>query len=196
MQPPLFFTAVNRILRRNSWALERLRAHAGKSVRLDCIPLVLAFTVLEHGEVAPGPPAEPNATIRITPGVMLRMLARDDTAWHDVAVSGDTELAAAIHHVWRNIRWEAEEDLARVFGDVAAHRMAQTVAALDQWRAQSFDNFARTLSEYWTEEQPLIARAHDVGAFNREVDRLRDDVARVEKRVERLIAAREGRPAS
>lgn len=192
---PLLIATINHVLRRNSWAQERLRAHAGKSVRIECAPLILPFAVLEHGEIAADAPIQPDTTIRITPGVMLRMLARDDTAWRDADVSGDAEFAAAIHHVWRNVRWEAEEALSRVFGDVAAHRIAQTAAALDQWRAQSFDNFARTLAEYWTEEQPLIARARDIGEFNRGVDRLRDDVARIEKRVELLLAARGNLPA-
>ncbi|MDP1717192.1 MAG: sterol-binding protein, partial [Burkholderiales bacterium] len=66
--------------------------------------------------------------------------------------------------------------------------MVQTGRTLDQWRAQSTDNLIRSFAEYWTEEQPLIARAHEVAQFNRDVDALRDDVARAEKRLENLPA--------
>ncbi|MNC94507.1 hypothetical protein D3C83_113790 [compost metagenome] len=65
--------------------------------------------------------------------------------------------------------------------------MMQTGRTLDQRRAQSFDNLARSFAEYWTEEQPLIARAQDVEHFNRNVDQLRDDLARLEKRIESLL---------
>jgi ubiquinone biosynthesis protein UbiJ len=65
--------------------------------------------------------------------------------------------------------------------------MMQTGETLRQWGAQAGDNLARSFAEYWTEEQPLIARASDVEKFNRDVDRLRDDVARLEKRVENLL---------
>ena len=84
-----------------------------------------------------------------------------------------------------------EEDLAVLFGDIAAHRMAQTARNLDRWRAQSLDGLAHSFAEYWTEEQPLIARAGDVESFNREVDRLRDDLARLEKRIQQLTDVRD-----
>lgn len=190
----LFVAAINHVLRRNSWAQAQLAAHAGKSVRFECAPASLALIVLDHGEVAPAHGAQAEVTIRITPGTALRLLARDAAVWRDIEVSGDTDFAAAIDHVWRNLRFDVEEDLARVFGDIAAHRMTQTGRALDRWRAQSFDSIARSFAEYWTEEEPLIARAHDVDRFNRDVDLLRDDVARIEKRIAQLAARRETQP--
>ena len=189
----LVIPAINRVLRRNGWALQRLQACAGKTARIDCPPVTLVLTVLETGEVAPpGPAALPQVTIALTPGVMLRVLARDETVWNEIEVAGDTDFATALNHVWRNLRWDIEEDLAHIFGDIAAHRMVQTGRTLDQWRVQSFDNLARSFAEYWTEEQPLIARARDVERFNREVDQLRDDAARLDKRVEHLLN-RQGR---
>jgi ubiquinone biosynthesis protein UbiJ len=130
--------------------------------------------------------AMPDVIIHITPGLLLRMAARDDTAWREVKIEGDTGFAAAVNHLANNLRWDAEEDLSRIFGDIVAHRMVQTGRTLDQWRAQTTDNLIRSFAEYWTEEQPLIARALDVAQFNRDVDALRDDVARLEKRLETL----------
>lgn len=185
---PLLIASINHVLRRNSWALERLKTHSGKSALFECQPVTLALAVLDSGEVTAAAEIPPHVSIRCSPGTMLRVLVRDETVWKDIAVTGDAEFAATIHHVWLNLRWEVEEDLARVFGDVAAHRITQTAATLDRWRAQSFDNLARSFAEYWTEEQPLITSARDIGEFNSEVDRLRDDVARIEKRLERLLA--------
>lgn len=190
MLDALAIASINGVLRRNSWALQRLQPHAGKTARFECPPLSLALTVLENGEVAAAAAAAPQVTIALTPGVMLRVLARDEVVWNEIEVTGDTDFAGAINHVWRNLRWDIEEDLARLFGDIAAHRMVQTGKALDHWRAQSFDNLARSFAEYWTEEQPLIARAGDVERFNLEVDQLRDDVARLEKRLENLLSRR------
>jgi ubiquinone biosynthesis protein UbiJ len=121
---------------------------------------------------------------------MLRLDARDETAWKEVAVAGDTEFAATVHQLARQLRWDAEEDLSRVFGDIAAHRMAETGRALQRWGERSLENTARSFAEYWTEEQPLIASAHAVKEFVRDVDVLRDDVARLEKRLELLTGRR------
>ncbi len=181
--------SVNHLLRANSWARERLKPFAGKTARFDCPPFNLALTVLENGEVAAADiwATAPDVTVTLTPGLMLRVMARDETVDTEIGIDGDTGFAAAIRHITNNLRWDAEEDLSRVFGDIAAHRMMQTGRTLDQWRAQSFDNLARSFAEYWTEEQPLIARTRDVDLFNREVDQLRDDVARLEKRLENLF---------
>lgn len=176
---------INHLLRSASWARAALRRHAGKTARFEVIPFAFALTILESGEVTPAASdAAPAANVSLSPGLMLRLAARDERAWREIDISGDTDLASAIHHVARNLRWDAEEDLSRVFGDVAAHRMAQAGRTLQRWGAQAADNTARTFAEYWTEEQPLIASAHDLEEFSRAVDQLRDDTARLEKRLE------------
>lgn len=183
--PPLYLTPVNRLLRQNSWAMERLRPYAGKIVRAECFPLTMLLGISEAGAaIAASAENAPEVTIRLTAGVLLRLAARDTSAWNDIAVEGDPQLAAVLNHIARNLRWDVEEDLSRVFGDIAAHRMVEAGRKLDSWGRQGADNLARSFAEYWTEEQPLITNRADVEQFNRDVDALRDDVARVEKRIE------------
>jgi len=179
--------AVNHLLRGASWARDALRPHAGKTARFELIPLEVAVTVLEGGEVAAaGADALPAATVKLGPGLMLRLAARDENAWREISITGDTDFASAIHHVARNLRWDVEEDLSRIFGDIAAHRMAETGRAFQRWGEQAAENTARAFAEYWTEEQPLIAGARDLEEFGRAVDQLRDDAARLGKRIEQL----------
>lgn len=188
MLDPLAASSLNHLLRSNSWALERLKPYAGKTARFEYSPFTLTLSVLDSGEVAAASAiVTPDTTIRLTPGVMLRVLTRDETVWNEIEIHGNTDFATVINHIFRNLRWDIEEDLSRVFGDIAARRMVQTGRTLDEWRAQSFDNLARSFAEYWTEERPLIARARQVAQFNRDVDQLRDDVARFEKRLEHTL---------
>ena len=147
--------------------------------------------MLDSGEVAPADPqAVPDVTARLTPGLALRLAARDETAWQEIEIAGDTGFAAAIHHVARNLRWDVEEDLSRIFGDIAAHRMTAAGRTLNRWGEQALENTGRAFAEYWTEERPLIAGRRDLEEFNRAVDALRDDVARLEKRIENLASGR------
>lgn len=194
MIPALYIHAINRLLRQNSWAPERLRPYAGHVLRVECFPFIVLLCVTDAGDVAAAAPdAAPAVTLRMAPGVLLRLAARDSAAWHDIAIDGDPGFAAALNHLARNIRWDIEEDLSRVFGDVAAHRMVETGRKLDAWGRQGADNLARSFAEYWVEENPLIAGRTDIEQFNRDVDALRDDVARLEKRIEQLAAS--GQPA-
>jgi len=183
--------AINHLLRSASWARDALRRHAGKTARFEVFPFAVTLTVLDSGEVAPaGANAAPAATVKLAPGLLLRLAARDESAWREIDIAGDTDFASAIHHVTRNLRWDVEEDLSRVFGDVAAHRMTQTGRTLRRWGEQAVENTGRAFAEYWTEEQPLIAGARDLEEFGRAVDQLRDDAARLEKRIEQLSSRR------
>ena len=178
---------INRLLRANTWALESLRPHAGKTVRLVCLPAELVLTLTDSGEVvAAAAGATPDATISVTPGVLLRLAARDKSAWNAVHVSGDVQLAAAVDYLRRNLEWDFEEDLSRVFGDIAAHRMAQGLRSLDAFGRKAARNLAESFAEYATHEQPTLARPRAVDEFNREVDDVRDHAARLEKRLELL----------
>lgn len=185
MHVPALSGPINHLLRANDWARERLLPHAGRVVQIDHPPFSTRLAVTADGCVAgAAADAAPAVTLQVTPGLMLRLIARDATAWQDVRVEGDAAFAAAIHHVARNLHWDAEEDLSKVVGDIAAHRIAQTARTLGAWGRQSADNLARSFAEYWTEERPLIASRVEVEQFYRDVDALRDDVARLEKRVE------------
>jgi ubiquinone biosynthesis protein UbiJ len=190
MRLPLIAEPINHVLRANSWALQRLLPFAGRVVRIDNPPFSCSMIVTASGEVADAgaaiaEAAEADVTVHLTPALMLRLIARDASAWHDIKVDGNAEFAAAINHVARNLRWDVEEDLSRVFGDIAAHRLVETGRKLSRWGQQGADNFVRSFTEYWTEERPLIASRADVEQFNRDVDALRDDVARLEKRIEK-----------
>lgn len=188
--------AINHLLRGAAWAREELKRHAAKTARIEALPVVLSLVVLDNGEVSAATKnAVPAATVVLTPGLMLRLAARDESAWKEVGVTGDTDFAATINNIARNLRWDVEEDLSRVFGDIAAHRMAETARTIQRWGEQSLENTARSAAEYWTEERPLIASTRAVREFVSDVDVLRDDVARFEKRVENLSNRQDAKAA-
>lgn len=194
MLTAIVLPALNRVLRSNDWALQKLRAHAGKLARIECGPVVAAVEVQPTGELErPLAPGEPHVVIRVLPGAVVRLALRDETAWSEVAIEGDSELATALHQVWQQLDWGLEEDLSRLFGDIVAHRMVTAGHDMRTAAAQAVDGAIRNLAEYWTEERPVVAVRRDIDAYVREVDALRDDVARLEKRVNALQGARSGR---
>lgn len=186
MLEPLVIPAVNRLLARNAWALETLRGHAGKQLALNVPPLTLRFTVSELGDLTAATREDDDATLTLTPALLLRFAARDENAWKDVKVSGDTALASAIDYVRRNLEWDFEEDLSFVFGDIAAHRMANGIRAFEAWGRNAASGLGRAVAEYATHEQPVVASAEALEMFARDVDELRGALDAVEKRIERL----------
>jgi ubiquinone biosynthesis protein UbiJ len=183
---PLF----NRALRSNDWARQRLRVHAGKTARVECRPFAAAVEVQPDGELRKPRDRDashaPDVVVRVTPGVLMRLLARDPVVWNEIAIEGDSDLATTLHQVWEQLEWGVEEDLSHLFGDAAAHRMAGAAKQARDTAAQAVGSALRNVLEYWTEERPVIVLRRDIESYSRQVDSLRDDVARLEKRIEAL----------
>jgi ubiquinone biosynthesis protein UbiJ len=185
---PPFAAVVNHLLRSASWARIRLAPHAGKIARFDVAPFAVTLAIRDGGDVEDSSlAASADASFKLTPSTVLRVLAADENAWRDVQVDGDTAFARDILHVAQNLRWDIEEDLSRVFGDIAAHRMVQAGNDFRRWQRNTAEHLARSAAAYWSEERPLIATRRDIERYVHEVDVLRDDVARAEKRLEKLL---------
>ncbi len=179
--------ALNHLLQQQPWAAERLRAFAGQGVEFRCPPFPdLRLAITDTGLLDRAPAEAPSAlVVKLTPGALPFLFARDETARKQVEIEGSADLASTVDTLFRRLSWDFEEDLSRL---LAAG--GRTVAA---WHREAVLRLAENLAEYWTEEQPLLARPGDVESFCRGVDTLRDDVARLEKRIERLSASRKSR---
>ncbi len=174
-------SGLNHLLRQQPWAAERLRSFAGQGVEFRCPPFPdLRLRITDNGLLD---------RARVETASALVVLARDETARKQVEIEGSADLASAVDHLFRNLTWDFEEDLSKLFGDIIAHRLASSGRALAAWQRDAALRLAENLVEYWTEEQPLLARPADVENFCRNVDTLRDDVARIEKRIEHLSAS-------
>ena len=182
---------LNHLLSQQPWAAERLRPFAGQGVEVRCPPFPeLRLTITDNGLVERAQGETPSAlVVKLKPGVLPLLLARDDAARGQIDIEGSADLAGAVDHLFRNLSWDIEEDLSTVFGDVVAHRLASGGKAFAAWQREALLRLAENLAEYWTEERPLLARPGDAEKFRRDVDALREEVARLEKRIERLGSA-------
>jgi ubiquinone biosynthesis protein UbiJ len=183
---------LNHLLAQQPWAAERLKAFAGQCVEFRCPPFPnLRLAILDTGFTAQAPAdAESALVVKLSPGALPLVLARDEAALKEIEVEGSAELASAVQYLFRHVTWDIEEDLSRFLGDVVAHRLVSGSKAFIAWQRDAATRLAENLVEYWTEEQPLLARPADVEKFCREVDTLDDDFARLEKRIERLQGPR------
>lgn len=183
--------ALNHLLAGQPWLRDRLLPHAGRSVRLDVFPARLHLRITADGLAAlDAAAADPDAVIRMSPLNAARLLAGDDSVRPTVDMSGDTALAGVVAGVLRQLRWDYEEDLSRVVGDIPARRFAAIIEDLARWRRSAAAALAGNAAEYLGEESGLLARRDDVARWSREVDALRDDVERLEKRAARRLARR------
>jgi ubiquinone biosynthesis protein UbiJ len=184
--------ALNHLLEQSGWALPRLTRFAGKTVRLSVAPFSYAFTIQADGmlaEAASG--ASADAECSLAPSLLPRLALQDEAAYQQISSTGDAALLTEIFFLSRNLRWDAAEDISHFTGDIVAERLVRFAEArVQHWRGAAV-NISQALAEFWTEEQPLLAKPEPVGRFIQQVDALRDDVARLEQRIQRLAKAAE-----
>lgn len=179
--------ALNHLLQQNGWALQRLARFAGRTARFDIAPFSFAYTILPDGSLqSADPAASADAVCAIPPSLLPRLALHDERAHADIRTEGDAALLTEIFFLSRNLRWDAAEDLSRVTGDIAAERIVQTVQQTRQQLRDAAVNLSQAAAEYLTEEHPLLAKPRDVAGFVQQVDKLRDDIARLEQRIRNL----------
>ncbi len=181
---------LNHLLAQNDWALTRLMRFAGKTARFNIAPFSFAYTILPDGYLSNAPASvSADAQCVITPSLLPRLALHDEKAHADIRTEGDAALLTEIFFLSRNLRWDAAEDLSKVTGDIAAERIVQAVETKQQALRSGALNLSQAAAEYWTEERPLLAKPQELHNFVGQVDVLRDDLARLEQRVKRLLAA-------
>ena len=182
--------ALNHLLRREAWARDKLAPFAGEVVELHMAPLPpLRLAIAESGQaLAAETGSEATLTITARPGIFAAMSKGEEHLMRAVDISGNARLATEVLALLRYLRWDIEEDLSRVFGDVLAHRMVGTARDFASWQAEAGRRLAENVMEYAIEERRMVVSRAEFDEFAIAVAKLRDDLARLEQHVAHHIA--------
>ena len=118
---------LNHVLMSEPEALARLARQKGQRIELVWERVQLQLTPTPAGLLERGRFDGFDLRLTVTeasPISLASSLARGDKP--KVRIEGDVQLAAEINWLIDHVRWDAEEDLARLIGDAAAHTLAQT----------------------------------------------------------------------
>lgn len=181
--------AINHLLRSESWALARLLPFAGQSVRIIAPPLDLLLSISPEGMLQAVDASEiaPAVTITFPADLAFKAIGGDQAGVLAAArLSGSADFAEALAFVFRNLHWDAEADLAALIGDIPAHRGFAALHSFLNWQRSTVLNVAHNIKEYVTEESQQVMLQRDIGNFCSAVNALRDDLARLEKRISQL----------
>ncbi len=178
---------LNHLIRNESWAQERLRSHAGARLQVDGGPLSIQLLIDEHGLfLAADGAGTPDVTLTLPADSITSVLFAQEKVFSAVKLGGSADIAESLAFVFRNLKWDAEGDLAGIVGDIPARRLAMfgqtAIAGIQEGIAKASENIA----EYAVEDSGLLASEKDLTAFGKDVNSLRDDLARLEMRISRL----------
>ncbi len=188
--PPLAVHGLNALLHREPWARQRLRAHAGKSVRVVVGGMDLLLAITADGRVAVGSgPA--NVTARIASADLSRLLNGDPAQrLSAVHIEGEAALAHTVADLARDLRFDVEDDLAQRVGDLPARLFTRTVTGAALALREGVTRLTQNMSEYAVHEAHLLASPEAVQDWTAEVGALGVAVDALESRVNALARAR------
>ena len=117
---------LNHILMQEKEAMDRLVRQKGRVARVQWRSYSLALVITPAGlfNVAPDT-ATPDLRLEVTqtsPLTLAQGVLRGDKP--AIRIEGDVQLAAEINWLVDHVRWDVEDDLARVIGDAPAHTVA------------------------------------------------------------------------
>lgn len=182
-------------------ATSLLRQLEGRSLAivLDGAPFALYLTAMP-GRLAVDAELDEVADARVEGSlVAMARLAVSGGGSHalrdgGVRFGGDAEIAERFWKLLEAAKPDWEDELSRLTGDVAAHHIGETLRGLRAFSSRVARTMGRNITEYLQEESRELVNRVEVDEFCEDVDRLRDDVARLEARLSRLARVRREPP--
>jgi ubiquinone biosynthesis protein UbiJ len=104
----------------------------------------------------------------------------------EVTIRGDAELAQKFRELAMLLRPDVEEELSRLIGDTPAHQALRLVRAAAGFGRRAASTGIRNVAEYLAHERRDLISAPEAEDFYRGIEKLREDLDRVEARTRLL----------
>ena len=192
----LLVRALNALLKRESWARDRLIRHAGKTVRVAFGHVSASVTIDSQGYVSLADSViVPDVTLTLaSEKLSLDMLlalgkSRDGAAIIDIThISGDAGLTQVIAELAQHLRWDVEDDLAQRIGDVPALKLTQGARALAHRVRTGSERLASNVAEYIAYERPILVNKPVFEDHQSRVGQLQVDTEALQKRFDAILS--------
>jgi ubiquinone biosynthesis protein UbiJ len=160
------------------------------ALHVDGLPLnIYCKSLGDRMELSTSYDGTPSATLSGTPLAFMRLVGPQPEAairGGTVHIQGDAEVAQTFSELMQHARPDLEEELSRLIGDVAAHQVGTVARSVLSFAQRAASTLAQNLSEYLQEEGRDVPSRTEADEFVSEVDKLRDDVERLEARIAQI----------
>ena len=183
---------LNRNIRTTTPARELCAKLAGTVVAIRVRDTALAawFVIGEESlELVMECEAEPDVVISGSLLTLARMAGEsgmDALRDGSLELTGDAHAAERFQRLMAYVKPDLEEELSGVVGDIAAHRIGDIARGIRDWTRDARSTMGANIREYLQEESRDLPSRYEVDRFAERVGTLRDDVERLEARLDRL----------
>jgi len=177
---------LNHLLLQNDWMQSKLIDHKNKILAIEISGLKNIFIVEENGQLRSlNESKKIDCIIKLTINDFINQVVNNKNG--KISIEGDMELANQVTQVLKNIKWDIEEDLSKYIGDIPAVHTTKFLKKVFNSSQRNMFNLTSSLIEYWQEESPILAKKRNVEIFNSKVDKIVEDVERIDVRFNTII---------
>lgn len=186
-------TLINQTLRLDPPSLQALGKLSGKIIRIELNDIDLNFVLFPDNQgiiILSDYKGEVDVCIKGAPFTLLRLLLEQETILvnsPDVTISGKINVAQQLLQILKELDIDWEEQLAKRLGDVFAHKLGTLFRQCQDYTNERMKTLQLNTSEYLQEEIRHLPSYAEIETFLNAVDTLRDDLERLEQRVQRLL---------
>ncbi len=185
---------INRYLALDPEMLDQLAQFNGKVIQLEMTGINKVFYMLPNArgiQVLTEYEGPADTVLRGTPVSLFKMGLVSNAAnlllKGEIEISGDTRLGHQFKNVFSQMDIDWSEPLANLVGDSLAYQIQQSAIKFARWGKESVVSFSTSFSEYLQEESRDVVTGTELNIFNETVDQLRNDVDRLQARVNALV---------
>jgi ubiquinone biosynthesis protein UbiJ len=183
---------LNRNIRATTPARELCEKLDGSVIAVRVRNTALATWFLVHEdclELTTECDAEPDVVISGSLLTLARMSGESGVnALRDgsLELTGDAHIADRFQRLLLFAKPDIEEELSGVIGDATAHKLGELARGISQWGRDARSTMGANIREYLQEESRDAPSRYELDRFVSDVNALRDDVERLEARINRL----------
>ncbi|WP_301673605.1 ubiquinone biosynthesis accessory factor UbiJ [Neisseria blantyrii] len=174
---------INRLILQSSDSRSELAAFAGKTLTLNIAGLKLAGRITEDGLLAAGN-GFADTEIIFRNSAIQKILQGGEPGVGDIGLEGDLILGIAVLSLLGSLRSRASDELARIFGTQSD--IGSRAADIGHGIKQIGRNIAEQIGGFSREPESANIGNEALADCLDEISRLRDDVARLNERLDRL----------
>lgn len=179
------FPVINHLIQQNPEHQTELAAFAGKVLTINIAGLKLTGEITGEGFLSAAQ-QEADTEITFHNSALQKILQSRQPGVGDISLDGDLILGMSVLPVLGSLRYRASDDLIRIFGESLAGSIGSRAADIGSGIKKIGRSIAEQISEFSREPESPVIDTATLAAWMEEVDRLRDDVARLNERLDRL----------
>lgn len=178
---PLF----NHLIAQSPEIQHRLADYAGRHFALHIPPVSLRALIDADGLLRNSTRA-PETTLYFEASAMQKVLAGQTPSVGDIRIEGDHTLGMNLLPLLGSLRYYADEDVAKLFGEAAAGHFLSAQHKLERLWQEMKHTLNSQIGDWAQEDTALLVHQKHYQAHAQAIAALRDDVARLEVRMKQL----------